>query len=87
MLLKKILGILILTLNFAGIGYLLYLGSLFLWNSYFADEETETIDPTQEPVKKAKPKIANDDIILDEDDLLKDMDLSDLDDLDLDDFE
>ncbi|MCF6248663.1 MAG: hypothetical protein L3J69_15090 [Desulfobacula sp.] len=85
MLLKKILGILILVLNVAGIGYLLYIGAIFLWNEYFTTKAI--IEPPTEPVKRKKPKIANDDIILDEDDLLKDMDLSDLDDLDLDDFE
>ncbi len=84
MLLKKTLGILILVLNFAGIGYLLYIGILFLWNKYFTTEEM--IESHDGPAKRTKPQIANDDIILDEDDLLKDMDLSDLDDLDLDDF-
>ena len=85
MLLKKILGVLILMLNFAGICYLLYLGALFAWNKYIPSAKTKKSAP--KPMKKKKPVIANDDIVLDEDDLLKDMDLSDLDDLDLDDFD
>lgn len=84
MLLKKILGTLILVLNFAGICYLVYVGARFVWNEYITFKKPEK--PAVKPVKK-KPAIVNDDIILDEDDLLKDMDLSDLDDLDLDDFD
>ena len=86
MLLKKIFGTLILILNIAGLGYLIYIGALYLWNTYVADD-TESIEPEATPAKKPKPSIVNDDIVLDDDDLLKDMDLSDLDDLDLDEFD
>lgn len=85
MLIKKILGILILILNAAGIGFLLFVGAQYLWKRYVSDEDFE--DSAAAPSQKSKPDIANDDIIVDEDDLLKDMDLSDLDDLDLDDFD
>lgn len=85
MLVKKIFGILILLLNFAGIIYLIYCGAVFLIHEFLEDGSDDEVQTAA--VKKKKPKIVNDDIILDEDDLLKDMDLSDLDDLDLDDFE
>ncbi len=85
MLLKKIFGVLILVLNFAGICYLLYVGTVFIWNEYFVFEKSD--DSAPKPNRKKKPKIENDDIVIDEDDLLKDMDLSDLDDLDLEDFD
>ena len=85
MLLKKIIGILIILLNIAGLGFLLYLASLVLKDKFFPRKQIIAVQKT--PVKKKRPKIINDDIIPDEDDLLKDMDLSDLDDLNLDDFE
>lgn len=86
MLLKKIIGILIILLNIAGLGFLLYMVGQMLKDKFFAKKQI--IAAVQEPsIKKKQPKIVNDDIIPDEDDLLKDMDLSDLDNLNLDDFE
>ncbi|MBU1340284.1 MAG: hypothetical protein KKE44_08420 [Proteobacteria bacterium] len=85
MLLKKIIGIFIILFNIAGIGFLLYLLSVMVKDKFFPKKQIIAFQET--PVKKKEPKIANDDIIPDEDDLLKDMDLSDLDNLNLDDFE
>ena len=85
MLLKKILGTLIIVLNIAGLGFVLYMVGLFLKDKFFPKKEIVVVQ--KNPNKKKKPKIMNDDILPDEDDLLKDMDLSDLDNLNLDDFE
>ncbi|MCD4676389.1 MAG: hypothetical protein K8S18_10400 [Desulfobacula sp.] len=85
MLLKKIIGILIIVLNIAGFGFLLYMAGLMLKDKFFPKKQIIAVQKT--PVKKKEPEIVNDDIIPDEDDLLKDMDLSDLDNLNLDDFE
>ncbi|MCD4722480.1 MAG: hypothetical protein K8S13_21875 [Desulfobacula sp.] len=85
MLLKKIIGILIILLNIAGFGFLLYMAGLMLKDRFFPKKQIIAVQ--QAKIKKKEPKIVNDDIIPDEDDLLKDMDLSDLDDLNLDDFE
>ncbi len=85
MLLKKILGTLIIVLNIAGLGFVLYMVGLILKDKFLPQKEIVVIQ--KNPGKKKKPKIMNDDILPDEDDLLKDMDLSDLDNLNLDDFE
>ena len=85
MLLKKIIGILIIFLNIAGLGFLLYMAGLKLKDTFFPKKQIVAVQ--QAVGKKKKPKIVNDDIIPEDDDLLKDMDLSDLDDLNLDDFE
>lgn len=85
MLLKKIIGTIIIFLNIAGVGFLLYLLAMMLRDKFFPKKQIIAVQST--PVKKKEPKIINDDIVPDEDDLLKDMDLSDLDDLNLDDFE
>jgi len=85
MLLKKIIGTIIVLLNIAGLGFLLYLAGLMLKEKLFPKKQIVAVQQTR--VKKKNPKILNDDIIPDEDDLLKDMDLSDLDNLNLDDFE
>lgn len=85
MLLKKTIGILIILVNIAGIGFLLYMAGLVLKDRFFPKKQIIAVQPT--PVRKKEPKIVNDDILPDEDDLLKDMDLSDLDNLNLDDFE
>lgn len=85
MLIRKIFAVLILILNFAGIGFLLFVGVKYLWDRFSAQEDVP--ETAVKKAKKKKPDIVNDDIILDEDDLLKDMDLSDLDDLDLEDFD
>jgi hypothetical protein len=84
MLAKNIFGFLILLFNAVGLGYFIYLGSLSLLNIRSHKENTTEDALVQ---KKKRPYIINDDIIPDEDDLLKDMDLSDLDNLNLDDFE
>lgn len=87
MLIKKFFGMLILILNLAGLGYLLYIGAVYLWTEYVSGKEAPET-PASSPVpKKQEPNIANDNIIMDEDDLLKDLDLSDLDDLNLDDLD
>ena len=83
MLAKNIFGILILLLNAAGLGYCLYIATLSLLNLSHKEKAIEDVVVE----KKKRPLIINDDIIPDEDDLLKDMDLSDLDNLNLDDFE
>ena len=85
MLLKKTIGIIILLLNIAGLGFLLYMAGQALKAKFFAKKQIIAVQQT--PVKKKQPRIRNDDIIPAEDDLLKDMDLSDLDKLNLDDFE
>ena len=85
MLLRKIIGAIIILLNLAGVGFLLYILALMLRDKFFPKKQIIVVKPP--PVKKKEPKIVNDDIVPDEDDLLKDMDLSDLDDLNLDDFE
>ena len=72
-------------MNLAGIGYLSYLGFLVFKERFLMDRlEARAQKPT---VKKTEDDIINDDLIQDDDDLLKNMDLSDLDNLDLDDFE
>ncbi len=85
MLLKKIVGTLIIILNVAGLGFVLYMAGLFLKDKFFPKKEIVVVQKNS--AKRKKPKIMNDDILPDEDDLLKDMDLSDLDNLDLEDFE
>lgn len=85
MLAKNIFGILILLFNAVGLGYCIYLGSLSLLNISSRKKKNTTEEALVG--KKNRPYIINDDIIPDEDDLLKDMDLSDLDNLNLDDFE
>lgn len=83
MLAKNIVGTLILLFNAVGLGYCIYLGAQSLLKIRSNKENT-----TEEFLaSKKKPLIINDNIIPDEDDLLKDMDLSDLDNLNLDDFE
>ncbi len=83
MLAKNIFGVIILLLNATGLGFILYLVFQSIINHLFPHTEAT---PAPVPVKK-QPFIINDDILPDEDDLLKDMDLSDLDNLNLDDFE
>jgi hypothetical protein len=86
MLIKNIVGILIILLNLAGVGFLLYMLAITWKNKNFSLKKNITVKENKTPVKKKRPKIVNDNIINEEDDLLKDMDLSDLD-IDLDDFE
>jgi len=85
MLAKNIFGTLILLFNTIGMGYLIYLGILSLLKKFVPDETIK--ENTGTAGKRKRPIIINDNIIPDEDDLLKDMDLSDLDNLNLDDFE
>lgn len=85
MLLKKIIGSLIIISNVCGLGFVLYSVSMMLKDKFFVQEVIE--EPVTTKRKTKEPAIVNDDIIPDEDDLLKDMDLSDLDNLNLDDFE
>lgn len=89
MLLKKTIGILIIILNIGGIGFIIYSVGMLLKEKYFPEEKPveETTDDKPVPDQKSDLDISNDDIIPDEDDLLKDMDLSDLDNLNFDDFE
>ena len=84
MLLKKTIGILIVFLNIAGLGFLLCLAGWMLKDRLFPKKQI--LAPVNPRVKK-KPVAADDDILSAEDDLLKDMDLSDLDNLNFDDFE
>jgi hypothetical protein len=84
MLFKKIIGITIILLNIAGLGFLLYSAGMILRDKLLFKRQTINVQPVSG--KKKDPEIVNDDIIPDEDDLLKDMDLSDLDNLKFDDF-
>jgi hypothetical protein len=84
MIFKNLLGILILLLNAAGLGFLIYLGILAGIDHFFPREAEPD---SRSSLAKNDPEIINDDIIPQEEDLLKDLDLSDLDKLDLDDFE
>ncbi|MCP4021825.1 MAG: hypothetical protein GY729_08285 [Desulfobacteraceae bacterium] len=85
MLLKQTIGILILIMNLAGLSYLAYLGIISLKKKYFFKRNRHL---EQKPrVKKTKKDVVDNDLIQDDDDLLKNMDLSDLDNLDLDDFD
>jgi hypothetical protein len=86
MLLKKTIGMIIILLNIGGIGFLLYRAGLMVKEKYFKKKQAPPIVEKTPPVKKQETKISTDNIVEDEDDLLKDMDLSDLDNLDLDDF-
>ncbi len=85
MLLKKTIGILIIVLNVAGLGFILYMTGMMLKNKFFPGKQLVAVKEKQQP--KKKPVISNDNIIAADDDLLKDMDLSDLDNLNLDDFD
>ena len=85
MLLKNIFGIFILLLNAIGLGYLFFLGTRTQMEN-FSSTDSPSRDKTSQSLKK-QAVIQNNNIIPDEDDLLKDMDLSDLDNLNLDDFE
>ena len=85
MLLRKIIGIIIIVLNVAGLGFILYMAGIMLKNYFFSKKQTIAVK--NRSTKKNRPDIANGDILTDEEDLLKDMDLSDIDTLNLDDFE
>ncbi|HCY88497.1 MAG TPA: hypothetical protein DHV36_25405 [Desulfobacteraceae bacterium] len=84
MLAKNIVGTIILILNTAGVGFVLYLGMISLLHHFFPKEVEEEPEPAR---ARHEDIVIDEDFIPDEDDLLKDMDLSDLDNLNLDDFE
>lgn len=77
----KIIGIIIIVLNVAGLGFILYMAGMMLKNHFFAKKQVIAVK------KRNRPAIANDNTAADDEELLKDIDLSDLDTLNLDDFE
>lgn len=87
MLIKNIVGAIIIFLNMAGLGYLFYIGISGFVENNDAEEQEGFDNIDRPPINKDQSVIIDEDIIPDEDDLLKDMDLSDLDGLDLDDFD
>ena len=88
MLLKNIIGIIIITLNAAGIIFLIYTSvTYFLSTRRQYKSKTLRSGGNQQRTPSAKKEKFTEMILEKEDDLLQDMDLSDLDDLDLDDFE
>lgn len=87
MLIKNILGAIIVLLNMAGLGYLFFIGIAGFFENHDADEQEGFHNIAETGINEGQPVVIDEDIIPDEDDLLKDMDLSDLDGLDLDDFD
>ncbi len=93
MLYIKIIGILIICLNIGGICFLLYMAALKLKDRFFSEASSSLPENLPDGNKPGRPaakqpvNVDNNDIVPDEDDLLKDMDLSVFDDLDLDDFD
>ena len=87
MLIKNIVGSIIIFLNMAGLGYLFFIGIAAFFRNYGAKEQEKVHNIAETGIDKGQPIVIDEDIIPDEDDLLKDMDLSDLDGLDLDDFD
>ena len=85
MLLRKIIGIIIIVLNVAGLGFIIYMAGIMLKNHFFSKKQIIAVK--NRSTKKNRSDIANDDILTDDENLLKDMDLSDIDTLNLDDFE
>ncbi|WP_289022621.1 hypothetical protein [Desulfobacter postgatei] len=87
MLIKNIMGAIIILLNMAGLGYLFFLGI----SEFFADRDADEQEGFNNVEKTGnnigQPIVIDEEIIPDEDDLLKDMDLSDLDSIDLNDFD
>jgi hypothetical protein len=84
---KNIMGAIIILLNMAGLGYLFFLGI----SEFFADRDADEQEGFNNVEKTGnnigQPIVIDEEIIPDEDDLLKDMDLSDLDSIDLNDFD
>ncbi|WP_321493288.1 hypothetical protein [uncultured Desulfobacter sp.] len=87
MLIKNIVGTIIVLLNMAGLGYLFFLGIAGFFGHHHTDEDDEFNTVATPEVNTGKPVVIDEDIIPDEEDLLKDMDLSDLDKLDFNDPE
>lgn len=71
----------------AGLGYLFFIGIAGYFEDRDANEQENFNNVAKTQNNTGQPVVIDEDIIPDEDDLLKDMDLSDLDGLDLDDFE
>lgn len=89
MVLNKTIGIVIICVNLAGLGVVLYLTIMVLKNKFFPSKQLLAVKKKEKSASKKKKEpdpAAKDELIPEDDDLLKDMDLSDLDDLDLDDF-
>ncbi len=86
MLIKNIVGAIIIILNMAGLGFLFYLSVVSRFSHTDTSESSGFNNMSRTGPADRQPVIIDEDIIPDEDDLLKDMDLSDLDSLDLDDF-
>lgn len=87
MLIKNIVGTIIILLNMAGLGYLFFLGIAGFFGHHDTNEDDEFSTAATPAVNTGKPVVIDEDIIPDEEDLLKDMDLSDLDSLDFNDPE
>jgi hypothetical protein len=86
-LIKNIVGTMIILLNMAGLGYLFFIGVAEFFENHDEKEQKNFNTIVKPPEHTDQPVVIDENIIPDEDDLLKDMDLSDLDNLDLDDFE
>jgi len=86
-LIKNIVGAIIIFLNMAGLGYLFFIGIANFFESQDTDEQKKFHNIAETGINKGQPIVIDEDIIPDEDDLLKDMDLSDLDGLNLYDFD
>ena len=87
MLIKDIVGAIIILLNMAGLGYLFFIGISGFFEDHDAEEQEGFNNVAKTGNHTGQPVVIDEDIIPDEEDLLKDMDLSDLDSLNLDDFE
>ncbi len=83
---KNIVGILLIGLNTAGLGFMVYQAGIALMRR-FSPEEPEVQAAAQSRPKRPKAPIISDDMIPDDEELIKGMDLSDLDNLNLDDFD
>ncbi len=84
---KNIVGAIIIFFNMTGLGFLFYIGISKLFKTYDEKEKQELRNVDAVPMNEIQPIVIDENIIPDEDDLLKDMDLSDLDGLDLDAFD
>lgn len=85
MLLKNIIGLSIIVLNIAGLGFIFYMLVMKGKEKFFPIKQIPTTSSQKK--KPKKPAVANENLIDDDEDLLKDLDLNDLDDIDLDDFD
>lgn len=85
MLLKNIIGLSIIVLNIAGLAFILYMLVIKGKEKFFPVKQIPKASSQKKEPKK--PAVVNDNLIDDDEDLLKDLDLDDLDDIDLDDFD